>query len=109
MMINNVTLECWKADARRDDWHTRFVGGDIRTMIAEIEYLREALKKFMEWGTRIMTTDEYKEEEIKAALDWITSKPEFKALMEAAVALGWSYRDDPRPSEVIAKDGWPEA
>lgn len=31
----------WTTQARRDDWHMRFVGSDIRCMLAEIERLRE--------------------------------------------------------------------
>jgi hypothetical protein len=35
-------LAQWIGRARRDDWHTYFVGSDIRCMLAEIERLRAA-------------------------------------------------------------------
>lgn len=37
-------LTAWKELARRDDWHTTFVGSDIRCMIGEIERLRREEK-----------------------------------------------------------------
>lgn len=36
-MINKDTLQEWIANARRDDWHSLFVGSDIRIMLGEIE------------------------------------------------------------------------
>ena len=38
--ISDTVLAIWKEMARRDDWHMRFVGSDIRLMIQEIERLR---------------------------------------------------------------------
>lgn len=38
-MIDAATFEKWKQWARRDDWHTLFVGSDIRQMLGEIERL----------------------------------------------------------------------
>jgi DNA repair exonuclease SbcCD ATPase subunit len=38
-MIETAEFQVWKIDARRDDWHTRFVGSDIRQLIGEIERL----------------------------------------------------------------------
>lgn len=40
MIADIQTFERMKEDARRDDWHTRFVGSDIRQMLGEIERLR---------------------------------------------------------------------
>lgn len=34
-----------KAEARRDDWHTTYVGSDIRQLIGEIERLQEAMDR----------------------------------------------------------------
>ena len=38
--ISDTVLALWKEMARRDDWHMKFVGSDIRLMIQEIERLR---------------------------------------------------------------------
>lgn len=36
-MISQEQLREWLGLARRDDWHTHFVGSDVRQMLAEIE------------------------------------------------------------------------
>lgn len=43
--LRAARLPQWREWARRDDWHTLFVGSDIREMLSEIERLR-ALVKF---------------------------------------------------------------
>ncbi len=35
--FTKLPLEMWTEWARRDDWHQRFVGSDIRQMIGEIQ------------------------------------------------------------------------
>ncbi len=40
-----LPIELWTEWARRDDWHERFVGSDIRQMLGEITRLRAALKE----------------------------------------------------------------
>lgn len=44
MLADQTEFQVWKDDARRDDWHTRFVGSDIRQMLGEIERLTQALR-----------------------------------------------------------------
>lgn len=36
-------LVAWTEQARRDDWHLRFVGSDIRLLIGEVQDLRKQL------------------------------------------------------------------
>lgn len=42
-MIDAATLSQWRVAARRDDWHTKFVGSDIRQMLGEIERLQNVI------------------------------------------------------------------
>lgn len=37
-------LKQMKEEARRDDWHTIYVGSDIRQLIGEVERLRETIR-----------------------------------------------------------------
>lgn len=43
-LAHTSEFKIWKEDARRDDWHTRFVGSDIRQLIGEVERLTERLR-----------------------------------------------------------------
>jgi len=40
MPIDKQMFQSWRKMARRDDWHTAFVGSDIRLMLAEVERLK---------------------------------------------------------------------
>jgi hypothetical protein len=42
-MIDKATLERWAEWSKQDDWHTRFVGSDIRQMLGEIERLQDEI------------------------------------------------------------------
>jgi hypothetical protein len=44
MTISSETFAQWQEWSKRDDWHQRFVGSDIRQMLGEIERSRTALK-----------------------------------------------------------------
>lgn len=43
-LADTSEFQVWKDDARRDDWHTRFVGSDIRQMLGEIERLTKEVR-----------------------------------------------------------------
>lgn len=50
MSVSNLTdkdLEEWADQAKRDDWHFRFVGSDIRQLIGEIQRCRKALRGYL--------------------------------------------------------------
>lgn len=40
LVVSDCTIDRWIEIARRDDWHMRFVGSDIRTILSEIKRLR---------------------------------------------------------------------
>lgn len=40
--LTNEQLRVWAEDAKRDDWHERFVGSDIRGLIGEVMRHRAA-------------------------------------------------------------------
>jgi hypothetical protein len=42
-MLTRETFDQWREWAQFDDWHTRFVGSDIRVMLGEIARLRAVL------------------------------------------------------------------
>lgn len=44
-MIDEDTLNVWRAWAKLDGWHYLFVGSDIRQMIGEIDRLRARIKE----------------------------------------------------------------
>ncbi len=39
-MIDGETFATWLGWAKRDDWHLKFVGSDIRVMLADLDRLR---------------------------------------------------------------------
>jgi hypothetical protein len=43
--LSDECLAAWAEQAKRDDWHQRFVGSDIRQLIGEIQRTREALAR----------------------------------------------------------------
>ena len=68
------TFERMKEDARRDDWHLRFVGSDIRQMLGEIERLRAAAKE-IEMEARIAAG---LSRTLLSKLDWKPSRAHFE-------------------------------
>jgi hypothetical protein len=45
-MLTDEDLAAWAEQAKRDDWHQRFVGSDLRQLIGELQRLRAATEPF---------------------------------------------------------------